>query len=295
MKKIQSVLWGCLSLAFALTSCSNGDTIGSDNNVMKFDMLHPSQLNASRATDTGFESGDSVGVFVSTHNTALQLAGNYVNNTKVTYDGTAWTPSRTLYWDDGKYDVIGYYPFFPVLSSVDDQPFTIATDQTTAKSTTALGGYEASDFLYARDTAVVASNTAVQLQYKHKMSRIVIRLIKGEDYTGDLPADAEVYIHNTIPSATVDFNAGLVTRNQYGTAQTIRAKNLGNNQYAAIIVPQRLSNRVPLVEVIANGVSYLYESAFVFKAGIQHTLSLTITKNPEQIKIDIGGEIGDWN
>ena len=60
------------------------------------------------------------------------------------------------------------------------------------------------------------------------------------------------------------------------------------------MVPQRLTNQVPLVEVVMKGVSYMVESKFVFKPGIQHTLSVTISKNPEQVKIEIGGEIEDW-
>ena len=64
--------------------------------------------------------------------------------------------------------------------------------------------------------------------------------------------------------------------------------------YAAIIVPQRLDNRQPLVEVIMKGVSYLYESKFVFKPGIQHSVQLVVSKNPEQIKIEIGGELENW-
>jgi hypothetical protein len=55
-----------------------------------------------------------------------------------------------------------------------------------------------------------------------------------------------------------------------------------------------LNNRQPLVEVITKGVSYLYESKFLFKAGMQHNVQLAISKNPEQIKIEIGGEIENW-
>jgi hypothetical protein len=295
MKKIHYILYSCLSILFALAGCSSNDNVADDVNVMKFDILHPSQIASSKATETAFESGDSVGVYISNHNEILQLAGNYANNEKISFDGTNWTPKRTIYWNDGKYDVFAYYPYMPVVSAIDDLPFTVATDQTTQKSGTALGGYEASDFLYAKDTAVVASSSAVKLQFKHRMSRLLVRLVKGDDYEGDLPDTAEVYVHNTIPSATIDMNAGYVTRYQYGTAKTIKANPLGNNKYAAIIVPQRLSNRVPLIEVIAKGVSYLWESTFLFKPGVQHTVTLTIDKNPSQVKIDIGGEIGDWN
>ncbi len=31
------------------------------------------------------------------------------------------------------------------------------------------------------------------------------------------------------------------------------------------------------------------------KPGYRHTLTVTLDKNPEKVKIDIGGEIGDWN
>ena len=103
-----------------------------------------------------------------------------------------------------------------------------------------------------------------------------------------------MYINNTVPSATIELTEGIVTRNTHGTAQTIKAKKVNKTQYTAIVVPQRLTNQVPLVEVVMKGVSYMVESKFVFKPGIQHTLSVTISKNPEQVKIEIGGEIEDW-
>ena len=182
----------------------------------------------------------------------------------------------------------GYFPYTTPLSSVDDAPFSLSLDQNTT------GGYEASDFLWANQTGVTASNGQVQLQFSHRMSRLLIKLIKGEDYEGDLPAEAEVYVHNTVPSATIDLSVGVVTRHPHGTAHSIRARSLGNHTYAAIIVPQRLNNRQPLVEVIMKGVSYLYESKFLFKQGIQHSVQLAVSKNPEQVKIEIGGEIENW-
>lgn len=127
------------------------------------------------------------------------------------------------------------------------------------------------------------------------MSKLTVRLIKGEDYEGDeLPQDAEVFIHNTVPNATIDLAAGIATKTLYGTEATLKAKAAGNNRYTAIVVPQRITNRRPLVEVVMRGVSYLMESTFVFKPGMHHIISLTITKNPEQVKIEIGGEIENW-
>ena len=52
-----------------------------------------------------------------------------------------------------------------------------------------------------------------------------------------------------------------------------------------------LSRAVLLLEVVVNNVSYLQEDTFQFKVGRQHTLSLIINSNPDQVPVDIGGEI----
>jgi hypothetical protein len=65
--------------------------------------------------------------------------------------------------------------------------------------------------------------------------------------------------------------------------------------YTAIVVPQRLENKVPLIEVVTNGVSYLVEMKFVFRSSTQHVVNLILNDNPDNIRIEIGGEIVGWN
>lgn len=43
-----------------------------------------------------------------------------------------------------------------------------------------------------------------------------------------------------------------------------------------------------------NGVSYMYESRFVFKPGVEHLVNLVISDNPDKVRIDVGGEVEDW-
>lgn len=290
MKLYNVLSTGAAALLLALTSCQDDGTLmeGSDtSNIMTFDVAYPGQQ--TRVAGNAFESGDQVGLFITQQDKALEVAGNYVNNAVLSFDGTQWTPERTIYWDGGSYDIYAYYPQIEAIPSVDNLPFNIATDQQ------ADGGYEKSDFLWASTPGATASDTPVSLQFSHRMSRLLIQLVKGEDYEGELPDNAEVYIHNTVPEATIDLSVGVVTRNPYATTQSLRAQSLGNHQYAAIVVPQRLDNRQPLVEVVMQGVSYLYESKFVFRQGIQHNVQLVVSKNPEQIKIEIGGELEDWS
>lgn len=293
-KKLHILTAGLMTVLLAVGSGCNDDATPvsqtEKNDLMTFNVLHPRQAASStKVTSTAFESGDRVGLFITRQDAPLEVSGNYVNNAALTFDGSQWSTEKPIYWDGGTYNIYAYYPQNSPVTSVDDLPFSVATDQHAA------GGYEASDFLWATQQNATASDTPVSLQFAHRMSRMLIRLVEGEDYEGELPADAEVYIHNTVPEATIDLSAGVVTRDDYGTRQSIRAQSLGNHTYAAIIVPQRLDNRQPLVEVIMKGVSYLYESKFVFKPGVQHSVQLVITKNPEQVKIEIGGELENWD
>lgn len=192
------------------------------------------------------------------------------------------------------FNAYAYYPYIKGISSITDQPFSVSTDQSTARTATALGGYEASDLLFATSKNIKASDSHVSLTFKHIMSKLKIRLIKGEDFEGDMPTDAKVYVHGTVPTATIDLQAGVATRYVKGTRQTIIAHQDGDTSFSAIIVPQRIDNRQPFIEVVMKGVSYLYESKFQFKPGTEHLVNLVISENPDQVSINIGSEIQNW-
>ena len=260
--------------------------------AMTFDLVHPAQR--KRVTNDAFEAGDKVGLFVGKKDAPLEIGGNLVNNEPLTCDGgNAWNTSRPLYWDDGTFTAYAYYPYAEEVSSIEDQPFTVSTNQQ-ADAGDGMGGYEASDFLYARTEDISASDAPVTLTFRHIMSKLTVRLIKGEDFEGEMPTDAQVYVHNTVPEATIDLSAGVATRYVRGTTATITAKQESDYMFSAIIVPQRVDNRMPLVEVIMKGVSYVFESKFQFKPGVEHLVNMVISDNPDQVKIEIGGEIVDW-
>lgn len=259
---------------------------------MTFLVNHPGQ--ATRATETSFEQNDKIGLYVADAKAQLEIGGNLVNNEALTYDGSNWAAARTLYWDKGTYTAYAYYPYIEDVSNITDQPFSIALDQSTAKSKEVLGGYEASDLLFATSKNISASDSPIPLNFKHIMSKLKIRLIKGEDFEGDMPTTAQVTIHNTVPTATIDLQAGVATRYVKGTRKSIIAHQDDETSYSAIIVPQRIENRMPLIEVVMKGVSYLFESKFQFKPGTEHLVNLIISDNPDQVKIDIGGEIKNW-
>jgi hypothetical protein len=122
----------------------------------------------------------------------------------------------------------------------------------------------------------------------------VVKLVKGDDYVGEFPEESELYIHSTVPSATIDFTNGAVTKHPFGEMKTIKARKVNDDTFEAIIVPQRLETTRPFIEYVANGISYLHENTFVFKAKKKHVIELEINSNPEQIEIEINGKVEDW-
>lgn len=282
--------------ALLLASCDKAEEIAVDDGSIRFVMQYPS---ATRATETSFEQGDKIGLFLTEYTgetpAPLQISGNWANNVAATLEGTEWVTAKKIFWSDNRMDAYGYYPYMS-LTSVDEQPFSIALDQSTERTGDQLGGYEASDFLWAKTEGVDQSTEAVTLQFSHRCSKLVIQLVKGPSYEGELPDSATVYIHNVVPTATIDLATGAVTKDIFGEVATVKARKVNNATYEAIMIPQRIESRRPFIEIVVNNISYLLEDTFQFKAGMQHTLSLVINSNPDQVSVDIGGEIvGGWN
>ena len=220
---------------------------------------------------------------------ALQLGGNEVNNELFTYNGSAWTANRKVYWNEGKHNVYAYYPYSETVNDVENYSFSVQEDQSTAKN------FTLSDFLWASATNVTASASAVTMQFAHKLSCVVVKLQKGENFEGNIPNDTQVYIYSTVAKASINLSTGDAAKDDYAGSSSIRCLQKSAAEYTAIVVPQNITTRRPLVEIITGGVSYLMEGKISLKPGYRHTLTVTLDKNPEKVKIDIGGEIGNWN
>ena len=279
------------AMTIALAACDNEsekivEVYTPEEGEIQLMMMHPHQ---TRVTDTSFESSDSIGVYVTANDAALQLAGNEVNNELFTYNGTSWTSKRKVYWNTGKHNVYAFYPYSKKVNDVVDYSFSVQTDQSTE------WGYTHSDFLFASALDVTASANPVAMQFEHKMSNVIVNLEKGENFEGVIPANAEVYLLSTVHQAVIDLTTGDAAKDPYGAEAAIRCRQLSNTQYQGIVVPQSLTSRRPLVEVIIGDVSYLMEGKISYRPGMRHTISVTLDQNPEQIKIEIGGSLEGWN
>lgn len=288
------------ALALGLFGCSQEyeNVEAPLSSTMMFNIVSP---NATRVADGAFEADDKLGIYVTdyadeTTPAPLQISGNHTNNEVLLFDGAAWATERPIYWGEGKSDVYAYYPYMDVVD-VDEQPFSVALDQTVE------GAYENSDLLWAKAEGVAQTDGAVSLQMQHSMSRLVVKIMAGEEYVGSLPADATVHLHSTVTDARVSLANGSIVKDPYGGTHSIKMRNLGIRTFAegdavvyeAIVVPQMLETSVPLLEINSKSVSYLLEDMFNFKPGVSYTYTAVLNTSTTAIRIDIGCTTDDWN
>lgn len=254
-------------------------------------------LPRTRATSEGFETGDKVALWAVEYETEespeLQIGGNFLNNEKLTYDGAKWS-GRAMYWSEKPCDFYAVYPYMEP-SSVESYLFDMVSDQNTPRTETSLGGYEASDLLFAKTEAVKRADGKVSLRFRHMMSKCVVNVVKGEKFEGELPDDISVHIYNTVTTASVNLASGSVEKYALGNRNVITMKKLSNDRFEAVVIPQNIERRTPFVEISMGGIAYLLEYSLSFRPGYKHTINLTVNTSPDQEKFEIAIDASSGN
>ena len=294
MKKIVYIL----GAAFALVACSRTLPAGSGSDEIRFDI---GIVPGTRASSTAFESGDRISLWAveqpGGESIPLQLGGNFLNNEVLTLGSDGWTASRKLYWGSFPLDFYAVYPALSSLSSIESQPFTVQLDQNAPTGGGTLSGFEASDLLFASVAGVSRSDGPVKLSFRHLMSKCTVRIVKGEKFEGEIPDDIVVHIYNTANSGRLDIGKGSLVKDDFGVKNTITARKVSNTEFEAVLIPQHIELRTPLIEVSMGGIAYLLEYSLSFRPGYHHTIDLTLNTSPDQEKIEIGIDAGidDWD
>ena len=276
MKKIFTLL----AAMAAMVSCSNNvENVPTTPETDKLPINISTTL--TRATDSAFEAGDKVGIFVVNEPNALATSGNHVDNMGFTYT-TTWTPDTPIYWLDQttKADFYCYYPYAEAANTA-AHAFATKADQSS------LANYKASEFLWGKTTGVAPTEEAVNITTNHTFSNALVILKPGDGFTEATLAAAtkSVKICGVKTNATIDLATGVATANGNATEVT---PYLENGQYRALIVPQTTAEGA-LIVVTVDGVDYTLTRSMTFKANKQHKFTVTLNKVSNGVNVGIGG------
>lgn len=240
----------------------------------------------TKATDSGFETGDKVGIYVVNYTGAtspgtLASTGNHATNIGFTY-GTAWTADTQIYWKDQttKADFYCYYPYVSTISDISAYPFNVKTNQSV------LADYKASDLLWGKAAGISPTSDPVQITVKHVMSNLIVKLTPGNGFTAAELAAAVVKIKNLKTRSLINMTTGVAITT--GTAEDIIPLK-ESDYYRALVVPQSITN-TDLITIDLAGYTYVLNQTVTLEAAKQHTCTIVVNKTSEGVTITIG----DW-
>ncbi|MDE5585195.1 MAG: leucine-rich repeat protein [Muribaculaceae bacterium] len=224
------------------------------------------QQYVTRADDNGFADGDAIGVYIVDYAghvpSDLKSSGNHADNVKFVFSESDanWNGSVKVYWTDDAtpVDAYSYYPFAELVDNVKNYNFTIVEHQDVVDEVTGMSGYEASDFLWAKDSGVEPGKI-IDLIHHHMMASIQVTLVEGNGFDGDWSQlEKDVVIDNTVANTFIDLSTGKVTVNDNAVATRIFPYNLGND-YRAIVAPQTVDAGKTLLTISVGSDSYQFQ------------------------------------
>lgn len=247
-----------------------------------------SQMSTTRVNDEGFCNGDAVGIYVVNNENGapgtLRLEGNQADNVRYVYDepNNKWTPDETVYFRDKRthVDIIGYYPY-STPTSVDAYPFEVAKDQSADAANGQLGGYEASDFLYAKSADIEPTSSRIALTFRHRMASVQVELSEGTGFAdGEWSGlEKQVLVTNTVRKAAIDLATGAITPvGDVPSTGIVPYKN--GEQFRAVVVPQTVAASAALFNITVDGTSYIFRKSepFEYVDGKLHKFTVEVSR-----------------
>ena len=274
-----------------MTSCSD-DLFNDDGNRHGTDRINLSgeidQLAVTRVNDSGFCDGDVIGVYIVDYNGntpgTLLPSGNRGDNVRHTFDESAnkWNSAYDIYWKDKHtpIDVYGYYPYGSP-ESIDAYPFTVERDQSTISEGGAMGGYEASDFLWGKVENVAPTTNVIRLPMKHRMANARITLVEGTGFASGewVQTEKNILVANLVREATINLADGTVTPTG-GIEKTATVPSNNGDEWRAIVIPQTVQAGTTLFSITVGGTPYKFtkNEDLTYVAGKMNNFTIRVDK-----------------
>lgn len=278
--KMKRLLTLTLMATALLTACSKNDT---DANAMLAVRIDPTIADpaifpktSTRVTDTDFENGDKIGVTI-TKNDDQSL---FLSNKEFTFDGTNFVAPGTLWYEDANIasSIFAYHPY--QAGGTAPTEFSVKSDQNGEN-------YAQSDLIIGTKTDVKPERIT-DMTFKHKMTRIIIRVTNGTDT--DV---TEILIKGAIGTGTIDAATGEFTAKDGAATIDVKACERTKNQlYYALLVPQK-GVKLETSVTTSDGKTRPYTLGTTdLASGTNRELKMNV--QPKDLEVVLGGQIDSW-
>lgn len=266
------------ALATLLAACSNDSDVFNTPDYADT----PIGLNVNvgpMATRAGYEQGalteGSFGLYLTTQDTEGDERYNCTNR-EVKYE-SGWTiQGGQLLWksNDATVTYYAYLPYTGTVSDAANYAFTVQTDQSNENNV------KASDLLWTGGRQDATAGKALDINFKHALSKLNVTLAKGSELEDGLTFKS-VKLSNCATATTVNLTAGTAgTATNSGQTITLYAAT-ANEKYECILVPQTFAQSLKVEITDNNGKVYTFTSNkdLTFASGEEYTLNLTVGRD----------------
>lgn len=200
-------IWTSTSILALFTACVNqieSETDIKEGNI-PINFSIKIKETATKVSENAFEAGDEVGVYGI-------LTGNQINDERYIDNlllkcttGNNLIPEKPVFYPEGDatLDFIAYHPYQPNAISPNSStiPISIHSDQSNSSNRSS------SDFMTAVTEKVSNSNSSVSLEFHHRLTKLKISLLPGENEDIDemLAANPRIIASNFYTQANYDF------------------------------------------------------------------------------------------
>ena len=280
---ICGLLTSCLSeLDFEPVEEGNGIEISLDGSIRQV---------ATKVTAEGFETGDALGLYAVNYENGNQTPGtllaegNQADHVKYifNFENWQWTPVKKVYYKDINTNV-DLYVFYPHAepASIEEYNFEVHKDQSKAKTNTSLGGYEASDFLWAKVENVAPSEGKIKVQLDHKMAGVHVILSEGTGFEeGEFALIAKSVLATGVTrKASINMATGVVTPVGEAQATGIMMCPQTDGSFRAVVAPQTVAAQTSLFSITVEGLTYKFrkDADFTYEAGKVNKFTIKINR-----------------
>ncbi len=276
-----------VAAAIAMVSCGNDEMENGSVQESKTISLTAS-INSGEDV-TRAQSGDNLQnqlfvsgktIFVEAYETGA--ANPYTSGIYTT--GAAGALTGVLYYpaNNGAIDICAYYPSDITRTATE---FAVQTNQASEAN------YQASDLMYATKLTEKSSGTTHDLTFNHALTKIVVNITLGAGMqtplANPLPQVTAVKIKNTVPTAALTIDGGVITAAKKAAVEVADISIMGTGlDNMGIIVPQSIAAESDFITLTYNDAQYTYKLASTtdFMAGKVYTYSLTLTARGLELK-----------
>lgn len=313
MRALKTLVWAVISAAM-LYSCAKDDSNipkPQDEDLIPLNISGAVNQVPTKVTAEGFVNNDAVGLFAvnyESNNTVagiLKNSGNQADNVRYNFDESnhKWVPVHPVYYKNinTNVDLYLYYPFQSSISDVNTANFEVKKDQSTAATSSALSGYEASDWMWGKAENITPQESSVRIMMSHRLSAVQVTLNEGTGFAeGEFESISKsVILTNTTRKATLDYSTGTPTALGSPQKDGIVMCPQTDGSFRAIVIPQTVTASTQLFTITLDGTSYSFKQTndVTYQMGKQLTVTINLNKKTPTGTYELqlaDSQITDW-